>query len=70
MRFRRKYTHRWRVVRSFDEAGGGDSPDHASRASGAPGSRMVFDAGWSYRRRLNFSLGHAVGRGAPPGRLE
>src|SRR5215210_3738406 len=45
MRFRRRYTQRCRVVRSFDEAGGGYSPDHASRASGAPGSRVVFDAG-------------------------
>ena len=70
MRFRRRYTQRCRVVRSFGEAGGRYSPDHASRASGAPGSRVVFDAGWSYCRRLNFSLGHATGRGAPSARLE
>jgi hypothetical protein len=62
MRFRRRYTQRCRVVRFFDEAGGRYSPDHASLASGVPGSRVVFDAGWSYRRRLTFSLGHAVGQ--------
>ena len=70
MRFRRRYTQRCRVVRSFDEVGGGSSPDHASCASGAPGSRVLFDAGWSYRRHLSFSLGRTVGRGAPPNRLE
>ena len=70
MRFRRRYTQRCRVVRSFDEAGGRYSPDHASLASGAPGSRVVFDAVWSYRRNLSFSLGRTVGRGAPPIWLE
>ena len=70
MRFRRRYTQRCRVVRSFDEAGGGSSPDYASLASGVPGSRAVFDGGWSYRRRLTFSLGHAVSRDTLPDRLE
>ena len=70
MRFRRRYTQRCRVVRSFDEAGGRYSPDHASLASGAPGSRVVFDAVWSYRRNLSFSLGHAVSHNTQPNRLE
>jgi hypothetical protein len=68
MGFRGRYMERFRVVRSFDEARDGDSTDHAGRATGAPGSRVLFDAGWSYRRRPNFSLGRAVGRGAPPDR--
>jgi hypothetical protein len=68
--FRRRCMERFRVVRSFDEAGGGASPDHASRVSGAPGSRVLFEAGWSYRRRPGRSLGRAAGRGAPQDRLE
>jgi hypothetical protein len=67
MWLRGKYMERFQVVRSFDDAGGGDSPD---RASGAPGSRVLFDAGWSYRRRPGSSSGRAAGRGAPPDRLE
>ena len=54
--FRRRCMGRLRVVRSFDEAGGGDSLDHASRVSGAPRSRVL--------------LGHAAGQGVPPDRVE
>jgi hypothetical protein len=68
--FRGRCMGQFRVVRPFDEAGGGDSPDHASRGSGALESRVLFDAGWSYRRRAGFSLGRALSRGAPPDRSE
>jgi hypothetical protein len=70
MGFRGRCMERFQLVRSFDEVGGGDSPDHASRASGVPGSRVLFDARWSYRRRPSSSLGRAAGRGVPPDRLE
>jgi hypothetical protein len=36
----------------------------------ASGSLVLFDDGWSYRRRSGFSLEHAADRGAPPDRSE
>ena len=57
-----------RVVRSFDEAGGGDSLDHTSRASRAHGSGVLFDTGWRYRRGPGSSLGCAEGRDTAPER--
>jgi hypothetical protein len=70
MRFRGTCMERVRVVRFFDEAAGADSPDHTSHSSGAPGSRVLFDAGRSYRRRPSSSLSYAASRGTPPDRLE
>jgi hypothetical protein len=70
MRFRGRCRQRLRAAGSFDEVGGGDLPDHASRASGGPGLHVLFDARWSYRRRHSSSLGLAVGRGIPLDWLE
>jgi hypothetical protein len=64
MGLRGRYMERFRVVRAFNETGGGDSPDHASRASGAPWSHVLLDARWCYRRRPSSSLGRSAGRGA------
>jgi hypothetical protein len=61
---------RVRVVRSFDETGGGDSSDYTSRASRAPGSGVLCDTGWKYRRGPSSSLGCAEGRDTAPERLE
>jgi hypothetical protein len=58
------------VVRSVDETGVGDSPDHTSCASRTPGSRVLFDAGRSYLPRPSSSLGRAAGPGTLLDRLE
>jgi hypothetical protein len=70
MRFRGRCMEQVRVIRFFEEAGGGNSRDHTSRASGAPGSRVLFDAGRSCHRRPSSFLGRAAGRDAPLERLE
>ena len=70
MGLRGRRMERVRVVRSLDEAGGGDSPDHTSRASKAPGSGVLFDTGWRYHRGPGSYLGCAVGRDTAPERLE
>lgn len=70
MGFRRRCMERVRVVRSFDEAEGGDSPDHTSRTSRAPGPGVLFDTGLRYRRGPSPSLGCAEGRDTAPERLE
>ena len=70
MGFRGRRMERVRVVRSFDEAGGGDSLDHMSCASRAYGSGALFDTGWRYRRGPSPSLGCAEGRDTAPERSE
>jgi hypothetical protein len=70
MEFQGRCMERVRVVWFFDEAGGGDSPNHLSRASEAPQACVLFDAGWSYRRRPSSSLKRAVGRSPAPDQLE
>ena len=70
MGFRGRCMERVRVIRFFDEAGGGNSPDHTSRASGAPRQRALFDAERSYRLHPSSFLGRAAGRDAPLERLE
>ena len=68
--FRGRCMEQVRVVQFFDGAGGGDPPDHTSRASGAHRLRVVFDASWGYRRHHSSSLKHAAAPGASPDRLE
>ena len=70
MRFRESGMEQVQVVRSFDEAGGRISPDHMSRAIGAPGSRVLFDTGGCCRRHPSSSVRRLAGQGASLDRLE
>jgi len=70
MGIRQRCMDQVRVVRFVDETGGGDSPDHTSCASRAPGSRVLFDAMRNYLPRPNSSSGCAAGRGTLLDRLE
>jgi hypothetical protein len=61
---------RIRVVGTFDEACGGNPVIYTRRASGAYGSHVLLNGGWTRDRHRSSPLGLAPSRGAPLDRVE